>query len=198
MNSWRSLTSINFTEIGRGEITISRPLVSVVFRDIVVNHNININIFFLLQWRHWIMAGITLGRSSANERRRYIVIASLISWAHTQNAPELRPLCILAPGHLVITNSGKDSLCDAYLHQRTWSSLVPVMVCRQCGRQASIWNNTNLSATGTWWRILSMLSVITIKNINQTENILIGIKTAGVFSSLSAGPFTRPISENLR
>ena len=31
----------------------------------------------------WGMLGISLGMRLANERRRYIVMASLIGWAHT-------------------------------------------------------------------------------------------------------------------
>ena len=33
------------------------------------------------------ITGINLGMDSANERRHYIVMASLIGWAHTQNDP---------------------------------------------------------------------------------------------------------------
>ena len=36
---------------------------------------------------HMELPGIILGMGSANERWRYIVMSSLIGWAHTQNDP---------------------------------------------------------------------------------------------------------------
>ena len=45
----------------------------------------------VLQPHYLTLSGIILWMRPANERRRYIVTSSLISWAHTQNGP-----CIIA------------------------------------------------------------------------------------------------------
>ena len=73
--------------------------------------------FFLWQrpWAVSTWSGIILGMGSANERQRYNVTPSLISWAHTQNDPwKYRIFSIYGEHHY----KGKTVIRPFYLYNR--------------------------------------------------------------------------------
>ena len=78
----------------------------------------------------WIYPGIILGIGSANESRRYIVLSSLIGWAHTQNNPCCR---LQSPPYF---GPGRDGLT-----KRTYFIFVVG------------WNPRNLYVVFLWWII---------------------------------------------
>ena len=88
----------------------------------------------------WVKSGIILGMGSANERRRYIVTASLIGWTHTQNDLE----------NSLIPNHNKPTMCIILGMYRTCATHAKVNRSTRIHIHPSIFHHSDIKYNRQW------------------------------------------------